>query len=161
MAEIQLVRMPNIEITDAERQAARRVIFGHVDGVGEKNQARWRRFWNRLLRMEAGEIQSVQTLMQRSGPFHRRHMAIEQAVFNAQERFDDFEQFRYWLKVGAAWVTWAAGPKGGVVPSRVRSATQMPMKTNSASTTQPLSDSCVAHMRPRFCGVIWARRRTT
>ena len=116
MAEIQLVRMPNIEITDAERQAARRVIFGHVDGVGEKNQARWRRFWNRLLRMEAGEIQSVQTLMQRSGPFHRRHMAIEQAVFNAQERFDDFEQFRYWLKVGAAWVTWAAGPNGGVVP---------------------------------------------
>jgi hypothetical protein len=43
-------------------------------------------------------------------------MAIEQQVFDAQERFQDFEMFRYWLKVGAGWVTWAAGPKGGVVP---------------------------------------------
>jgi len=28
------------------------------------------------------------------------HMKIEQSVFDAQERFDDFEQFRYWLKLG-------------------------------------------------------------
>jgi hypothetical protein len=43
-------------------------------------------------------------------------MKIEQDVFDAQEKFSDFEQFRYWLKVGAAWVTWAGGPRGGVVP---------------------------------------------
>jgi hypothetical protein len=41
---------------------------------------------------------------------------MEQALFEAQERFEHFDQFLYWIKVGAAWVTWAAGPAGGVVP---------------------------------------------
>lgn len=96
--------------------AARDLLFGALDGFTKEDRSAWRRFWKRLLRMEPGEMAEFEARMPRSGPFHRRHMAIEQAVFDAQERFGDFEQFRYWLKVGAAWVTWAAGPKGGVVP---------------------------------------------
>ena len=45
-----------------------------------------------------------------------RILRAAEALFDAQERFEHFDQFRYWLKVGAGWVTWAAGPKGGVVP---------------------------------------------
>lgn len=66
--------------------------------------------------MEPGELIHVETVFPRSGPFHRFHMAMEQRLFDSQDRFTVFEQMRYWLKVGAGWVTWAAGPRGGVVP---------------------------------------------
>ena len=96
--------------------AARELLFGALDGFNRDDKKAWRSFWKRLIGMEPGEMALIEARMPRSGPFHRRHMAIEQAVFDAQERFQSFEQFRYWLKVGAGWVTWAAGPKGGVVP---------------------------------------------
>ncbi len=96
--------------------AARELLFGALDGFNRDDKRAWRRFWKRLMDMEPGEMALIEAKMPRSGKYHRRHMAIEQAVFDAQERFQSFEQFRYWLKVGAGWVTWAAGPKGGVVP---------------------------------------------
>lgn len=91
-------------------------LFGVIDGFNRDDKRAWRRIWKRIKGMEAGEMLVIDIRMPRSGPFHRRHMKIEQSVFDAQDRFQDFEQFRYWLKVGAGWVTWAAGPKGGVVP---------------------------------------------
>jgi len=94
----------------------RSFLFGAIDGANRDDKKSWRRFWKRFVAMEPGEMAVVEMVFPRSGAFHRRHMKIEQDVFDAQERFQDFEQFRYWLKVGAAWVTWAAGPKGGVVP---------------------------------------------
>jgi len=116
MSEIILVRQSPAPITEAERDAAVRFIFGMIDGLGERGRKQWRGFWNRLLKLEPGEMMKLKTHLQRSGPFHRRHFAIEQALFDAQERFDDFDQYLYWLKVGAKWVTWAPGPSGGVVP---------------------------------------------
>ena len=94
----------------------RQFLTGYIDGFNRDDKTAWRRFLKRLMGMAPGEMALIEARMPRSGPFHRRHMKIEQSVFDAQERFEDFEQFRYWLKVGAAWVTWAAGPKGGVVP---------------------------------------------
>jgi hypothetical protein len=43
-------------------------------------------------------------------------MALEQAVFESQERFENFKAFRDWLKVGAGHCDWYPGPKGGVFP---------------------------------------------
>lgn len=100
----------------ADMDAARAFLFGALDGFSRDDKKSWRRFWKRLIGMEPGEMAVAEMVFPRSGPFHRRHMAIEQAVYDAQERFEDFDQYRYWLKVGAGWVTWAAGPKGGVVP---------------------------------------------
>lgn len=91
-------------------------LFGFIDGFTREDKRAWRRLWKRIKDMEAGEILRIEAVMPRSGPYHRRHMAIEQSVFDAQERFQQFEQFRVWLKVGAGWVDWCAGPKGGVVP---------------------------------------------
>jgi hypothetical protein len=115
MSEITLVRQQG-EIPEADRDAARRVLFGVVDGLGEINRKRWRNFFGVLLRMEPGEMATIRTHKARSGPFHRRHMALEQAVFEAQERFDHFDPgFRDWLKIGAGHCTWYPGPRGAVI----------------------------------------------
>jgi hypothetical protein len=68
------------------------------------------------MRLEPGEMVDIKTHKARSGPFHRRHMLIETRVFEAQEKFTEFEQFRNWLKVGAGFCDWCVGPKGGVIP---------------------------------------------
>lgn len=116
MSEITLVKQNPTEIPEADREAARRVLFGMVDGLGEVGRKSWRRFVNGLMKLEPGEMVEIKTHKDRSGPFHRRHMALEQAVFEAQEKFTQFEAFRSWLKVGSGFVDWYPGPKGGVIP---------------------------------------------
>lgn len=117
MSEIGLaVYQPLNALSESERDVMRRALFNCVDGVDDSSKKSWRRFWSRLMKAELGECIFIKTNNPRSGPFHRRHMAIEQAVFNAQERFADFEQFRTWVKVGAGHVDWIAGPKGAVIP---------------------------------------------
>lgn len=114
MAKITIART-DLALPD-DLEPARKLLFGAVDGLSREDKRAWRRFFKRLVGLEPGEMAEVEMVFPRSGPFHRRHMKIEQSVFDAQERFTEFEVFRCWLKVGAGWVTWAAGPKGGVVP---------------------------------------------
>ena len=116
MSAITLVRQQAAEITEAEREVVRRVLFGSIDGLGERGRRQWRRFISMLLRLSPGELVDIRTHKARSGPFHRRHMLIETRVFEAQERFDEFEQFRNWLKIGAGHCDWVPGPRGAVVP---------------------------------------------
>ena len=116
MPEIILVRQNPEQITEQDAEAARRVIFGAVDGLGDRGRKQWRGFWNRLWKLEPGEMMEVSTLQPRLGWYHRKHMALEQALFEAQERFEEFESFRTWLKVGAGFVDWFPGPRGGVIP---------------------------------------------
>ncbi|MGS1116001.1 hypothetical protein [Castellaniella sp. UC4442_H9] len=116
MAEITLVRRHDITLTEQERAIARRAVFEAVDGLGERNQRKWRRLWNRIWKLEPGEAMNISTNQERLGWYHRKHMALEQRVFEAQERFEVFAGFRTWLKTGAGFVTWFPGPKGGVIP---------------------------------------------
>ena len=116
MPEIILVRQEDMQATEADKDAARRVVFGIIDGLGEQGRRQWRRLWNRIMGLEPGEMMEISTVQPRLGWYHRKHMALEQAVFEAQERFEDFESFRTWLKVGASFVDWYPGPKGGVIP---------------------------------------------
>ncbi|ULR90940.1 MULTISPECIES: DUF1367 family protein [unclassified Comamonas] len=116
MPEITIVRQEAVQISEQDAAVARRVIFGIVDGLGERGRSQWRRLWNRLMRLEPGEMVEIKTVQPRLGWYHRKHMAMEQAVFETQERFEDFESFRTWLKVGASFVDWYPGPKGGVIP---------------------------------------------
>jgi len=116
MTEITLVKQCPAEIPQSDAEAARRVLFGIVDGLGERGRKQWRRFIGSLMRLEPGEMVEIKTHKARSGPFHRRHMAIETAIFEAQERFEHFEQFRNWAKVGAGFCDWVPGPRGAVMP---------------------------------------------
>lgn len=116
MAQITLVRQHETTLTEEDKAAARRVIFGYVDGLGERGRRQWRRLWSNLMRLEPGEMVEIRTHQKRLGWFHRKHMALETAVFEAQDRFEVFEGFRDWLKVGAGFCDWYPGPKGGVFP---------------------------------------------
>ena len=116
MTGIVIVRQQPVALSEDERATLRRVLFGIVDGLGQKGKSQWRRLWNRILNLEPGEMMELKTHQARLGWYHRKHMLLEQTVFEAQERFDNFEQFRLWLKVGAGFVLWVPGPKGGVIP---------------------------------------------
>lgn len=117
MTEIVLVRRDDGAIPEADREAARRVLFDRVDGLSEAHRKSWRRLWNWLLtKAEPGEMVELRTRRERLGWYHRKHMAMEQRVFDSQERFAHFDQFRLWLKVGAGHVDWLPGPRGGVIP---------------------------------------------
>lgn len=116
MSQALIMRDRRIELTDVERAAATKALQEGLRGVDEQNHKRWLRFLRKVFALEHGEIAEIGTRIPRSGPFHRFHMAIEQAVFDAQERFSEFEQFRNWLKIGAGHVTWVPGAKGGIVP---------------------------------------------
>lgn len=116
MGSITVVRTDQQLPDSKAMESASALLFRAFDGADKQSRSAWRRLWKRLIAFEAGEFMRVDVVQPRSGRFHRYHMAIEQSLFDAQERFTDFEAMRYWLKVGAGWVTWAAGPKGGVVP---------------------------------------------
>jgi hypothetical protein len=111
-----IMRDRSVVLSDKDKQIAQRVLETGLRGVDEENHNRWRRFLRNVFALEDGEIAEVGTRIPRSGPFHRFHMAMEQAVFNGQERFNDFEQFRNWLKIGSGHVDWVPGAKGGIVP---------------------------------------------
>lgn len=116
MSQALILRDRNVQLSDAERAGATKALEQALRGVDEKNHKRWLKFLRHVFSLEHGEVAEIGTRIPRSGPFHRFHMAIEQAVFDAQERFADFEQFRNWLKIGAGHVTWVPGAKGGIVP---------------------------------------------
>lgn len=116
MSRVQLLRTDQALMPDRDLEAVRRFLFGLFDGWNQSDKRGWRKIWKRLMALEPGEFALVEFVIPRSAPFHRRHFAIISAIFDAQERFDDFEAYRAWLAVGAGWVTWCAGPKGGVVP---------------------------------------------
>jgi len=116
MTQIVLTKRTDIEPTEAQRQVLRECLFEMVDGQAEQDQKAWRRFWNSIWNLGSGEFFSVETLIPRFGPVHRKQMKLEGEVFKNQERFKDRETFRLWLKVGSGWVIWCSGPKGGVFP---------------------------------------------
>lgn len=152
MAEITLVRKPDVQLSEQEKAIARKAMFGFVDGLGERGQKQWRRLWNRLMKLEPGEMVELRTHQERIGWFHRKHMALESAVFEAQERFEEFEAFRAWLKTGSGFVDWYPGPKGGVipVPKSISYA-----KLEQADMEQFHTDAVVFLRTPHACKTMW------
>lgn len=153
MADITLVRQNAAPIPESDAEAARRVLFGIVDGLGDRGKKQWRRFVNGLMRLEPGEMVDIKTRKPRSGPFHRRHMKLEQTIFEAQERFEHFDPgFRDWLKVGAGFVTWYPGPKGGVFPVP-KSIAYDQLEDDEM---REFHDACVAFLRTDHAGrTLW------
>ena len=117
MPKMTLVRQDKQALSEEERVLAMLAFCSVVDGLGQENQRKWRRFLRSLMRLEPGEMMDVETNQERLGPYHRKHMKMEHDLYRQQERFTDFKRgFRDWLKVGAGHCDWHPGPKGGVFP---------------------------------------------
>lgn len=152
MPSITLVRQDHLPLSDAQRDTLRTALFSMLDGLDDASQKAWRRFWNGMLRLEPGEIASIETRIPRSMGFHKRHMVIEQAVFKAQDRMASFDQFRNWLKLGAGFVDWLPGPGGQISP--------VPKSISFADCDEAVMrqfhDDAMAFLRTAgACGFLW------
>ena len=114
--QIILVKQTDAELSEADAPIVRRFLFEHFSGATEKDTKAWNRFWRGMNKCAAGEYVSIKLERPRQSWRHRKHMKMISDVFKSQERLEDFEQFRLWLKVGSGFVTWLPGPKGGVFP---------------------------------------------
>ncbi len=99
--------------SDSEMAVIRRFLFQVWCGFTDKDQKRWMTFWGRLKRAKHGEMFEVITWVPRNPKFHSYHMAMLMMVWDSQEVFAEFEDFRDWVKIGAGWVTWLPHPHGG------------------------------------------------
>lgn len=103
-------------LPEVEKDVIRRFLFDHMRGLDKKSEGRWRRLWSRFFAAEPGEGFQIAVSEERSGPFHKRHRAILEALFSCQERFNHINALHAWLKVGACFVTWGEGKTGKLVP---------------------------------------------
>lgn len=143
MTSITLAKRTDSALTEQQRKVLRAYLFNAIDGLSEADKKSWRRFWNWINRAGSGEIFSIETWTPRNGGFHRMHMVLETQVFQAQDRIKNFEQFRTWLKIGAGFVDWMAGPKGGVVPV----PRSISYKKCDEETMRQFHDDAVAFLR--------------
>lgn len=109
------IKRTNIAMPD-NLEPVRHFLFKCFVGVDRASDKAWRRMWKKAFHIGVGDLFGYETVFSRSGPFHRRHMAIEGKVFDAQELFTDEEAFRDWLKIGAAWVIWVPVVGGDLHP---------------------------------------------
>lgn len=116
MADFTIVRTEQAPVPEEQMPVVRQFLTRCLKGMSRDDDRAWHRFWKKVRQLEPGEILSVAFTFSRHGPTHRGYMKLETDLFDAQERFTDRENFRDWLKVGAGWVVWAPGAKGGIVP---------------------------------------------
>lgn len=98
--------------TEPERAIIRRFLFECFHGLNEIMDKRWRRMWRRFWDIEPGEVLHFQTVVDRSGPFHRRQMALEQTLFDRQDQWATLAHMRQWLKTGAGWGDYELNARG-------------------------------------------------
>jgi hypothetical protein len=85
-------------------EALSRVCFHWIRGVDEVHDRRWRRLLSNLFHTrDAAPVLQFYPVVDRSGRFHKRHMAIEGRIYENQDGFLQREAFRIWLKTGACW----------------------------------------------------------
>lgn len=113
--DITLVKRADLSgFSPAEMAVIRRFLFEAFDGATPESQAGWRAWWRLLAQAELGEVVGLQTQVARNRRFHAFHMALERRVYEGQEVWTSFEQFRNWLKIGCGWVDWYPGSNGPV-----------------------------------------------
>jgi hypothetical protein len=104
-AILVMLTEPLDSVPAIELDALRRLLFQRVRGLDDDHQRRWLRFWKRLT---SGEVAEFYPVVDRAGPYHARHMAIEGRIFENQDGFPAStagrRAFRNWIKVGASLV---------------------------------------------------------
>lgn len=88
---------------------------GKIVGMGEKNARAWAKFKKSIKELEPGELFTADFWFPRNPKLHGLHFAMLAALYEAQEQFEDMEQFRMWLQVGAGHCRFVPGPTGRMV----------------------------------------------
>jgi hypothetical protein len=88
---------------------------GKIEGASEADRKAYVKFRARVMALEAGEILSIEAKAPRNPELHGWHFIILDAVFEAQEQFEDERVFRKWVEVGAGHCDFVPGPKGRMV----------------------------------------------
>lgn len=114
--KIVLIKQTDDQLQGPQADAVRGWLFQFFKGATVADEKGWRRFMRAMNEGSSGEYFQITVERQRTGWKHRKQMALEGKVFDAQERLKDKEQFRLWLKVGSGFCDWIAGSKGGVMP---------------------------------------------
>lgn len=99
--------MPTVTITRNDE--------GKIVGIDEKDVRAYAKLKRMLETLTPKESLTLKFWVPRSPRFHRYHFAVLNAVFNAQERFDDPEDMRKWIEVGSGHCHFVPGPTGGLV----------------------------------------------
>lgn len=85
---------------------------GKLAGLGEANARAYNKFRAAIAKLEVGETLAFEWKAPRSPGFHRRHFALLNYIYEAQEQFQDADAFRMWVQVGAGFCDLLPGPKG-------------------------------------------------
>jgi len=113
--EILLMRQDTQPLTESERRTFWSLLMRMADGASDPDRRAWRGLWSTIRNMEPGEMTALRVHVDRLPQTHRRHFALEQDFFQAQEAFEHFGAFRDWTKIGAYFVEWQ-GEEGKAVP---------------------------------------------
>lgn len=87
---------------------------GRLVGMTDADQRGWGRFLKRVKSL-AGSCITFEWREPRSGPFHRWVFVQLSTIFDSQERFSDFDQFRHWVSCGAGHCDFLPHPQKGLI----------------------------------------------
>lgn len=77
-----VVKKIDFDLPPDMREALRKYLFEVLGGMSELDSKAWRRFWNRIYNMAAGEIISFEALFPRNSQFHRKYFALINYAFD-------------------------------------------------------------------------------
>lgn len=87
---------------------------GKLCGFSEKDKRAYARFRKLIEKLESGELFTLDYWFPRNPKLHRKHFAMLAVIFDAQERFEDSEQMRMWLQIGAGHCVYVPGQDGEI-----------------------------------------------
>jgi hypothetical protein len=88
---------------------------GKLAGFGQKGERAYARFLSAVRNLEHGEMLAFSYKIPRAPKLHKLYFVTLAAVFEQQEQFNDFDQFRKWAQVGAGHAEFVPGPAGRMV----------------------------------------------
>ena len=88
---------------------------GHLKGLSDRDEKAYAKFLARIKAMTSACSLLFTWREPRSGPYHRRHFAMLNSIFESQEQFEDPDDLRKWLEVGAGYCKFVPGPTGRMV----------------------------------------------
>lgn len=84
-------------------------------GFRDTDKKAYARFRKILDDLTPGELFQLEYWFPRNATFHKKHFVMLHDIFDAQDRFVDFEPFRDWMTIGAGHAIFVPGPNGETI----------------------------------------------